>query len=296
MSFFTDTRHGLGPLAPDVMRTLWFLLLLGFGFWALLGLLAYLMQERLLYLPDIPGRSLVATPQDLGLQFEDVRLSTSNAVVIHAWSVPAAGVRYSVIFFHGNAGNISHRLDWLRILNRLRLEVLLIEYRGYGASEGRPSEEGTHRDALAAWNFLHAERALPACRIVLFGESLGGAVAARLATSVPAAGLILFSAFSSIADIAAYHYRFLPVRRLLQLNYPTRDYVARAAQPVLVMHSADDEIVPFAQAQLILQGAGDRAVFVQTAGDHNSGFLQSEFLIQKAIASFLDTLEARRQC
>lgn len=278
------------------MRTVWSLLLVGFGLWVALGLLAYLLQERLLYLPNLPGRGLVATPQDLGLRFEDVRLPTSDGVVIHAWFVPAAGARYAVIFFHGNAGNISHRLDWLRILNGLGLEVLLVEYRGYGASEGRPSEEGMHRDALAAWNYLHAERALPACRIVLFGESLGGAVAARLATSVPAAGLILFSAFSSVADIAAYHYRFLPVRRLLRLNYATRDYVARATQAVLIMHSRDDEIVPFAQSQQILHGAGDRAVFVQTTGDHNSGFLHSELLIRDAIASFLDTLEAREPC
>lgn len=279
-----------------MLRPLLSLLLLAAGAWALLALLMFAMQSRLLFQPGIPGRALAGTPADLGLAFQELRLQTADGTVIHGWYVPPppGGSGYSVLHLHGNAGNISHRLAWLPILQRAGVGALLLEYRGYGQSEGAPSEDGLHLDAQAGWDWLRGERGLPAERILLFGESLGGAVAARLATEVDAAGLVLFSAFTSVPDIAAHHYRWLPVRQLARLWFPTGDYLASTRMPVLLMHSPDDEIVPFAHAHALLQAAPEPRFFIQTTGDHNGGFLQSESLITEGLRAFVALLEERR--
>jgi len=271
-----------------MIRALFSLTLLAAAAWALLTLLVFVSQSRLLYLPNIPGRALVATPDDLGLAWQELWLPAADGTRIHGWFVPADGAARTLLFFHGNAGNISHRLEWLRILNKLGLNVLLLEYRGYGQSEGRPSEDGIHLDAQAAWDWLRSEAAIPAERIILFGESLGAAVASRLATEVPAGGLVLFSAFTSVPDVAAQHYWFLPVHLLARFWHPTVEYVGDADMPVLIMHSPDDEIVPFEHAHRILAAAREPKLFVQTAGDHNNGFLLSESLIREAISAFAE--------
>lgn len=278
-----------------MLRPLLSLLLFAAGAWALLALLMFAMQSRLLFQPGIPGRALVATPGDLGLAWQELRLTTADGTVIHGWHIPAEqpGSGYELLFLHGNAGNISHRLEWLRILNGLGLGVLLLEYRGYGQSGGAPSEDGLHLDAQAGWDWLRGERQVPAERILLFGESLGAAVATRLATEVDAGGLVLFSALTSVPDVAAHHYSWLPVRSLARLYFPTVDYLPRVRAPVLLMHSPDDEIVPFSHARELLRAAPEPRFFVQTAGDHNSGFLYSESLVSEGLRAFLAVLDER---
>lgn len=280
---------------PTMVRPLLSLLLFAAGAWALLALLMFAMQSRLLFQPGIPGRALVATPGDLGLDWQELRLTAADGTVLHGWHVPAAapGSGYELLFLHGNAGNISHRLEWLRILNRLGLGVLLLEYRGYGQSAGTPSEDGLHLDAQAGWDWLRGERQVPAGRILLFGESLGAAVATRLAAEVDAGGLVLFSAFTSVPDVAAHHYSWLPVRGLARLYFPTVDHLPRVRAPVLLMHSPDDEIVPFSHAHELLRAAPEPRFFVQTAGDHNSGFLYSESLVSEGLRAFLALLDER---
>lgn len=152
------------------------------GAYVVLLLALYLGQDHLLYLPDIPGRELVGSPQDIGLSYDEVRIDTADGVALHGWYVPAPQARGTLLFLHGNAGNISHRLDSLRIFHRLGLNVLIFDYRGYGQSAGRPSEVGTQQDVLAAWRYLTVTRGETPARIVLFGRSLGAALAAWLAT------------------------------------------------------------------------------------------------------------------
>jgi hypothetical protein len=235
----------------------------------------YLGQSHLLYLPGLPSRDLAMTPKDIGLAYEDVWLRTDDGVRLHAWYLPAAQPRGTLLFFHGNAGNISHRLDSLRIFHQLKLSVLIFDYRGYGRSEGSPSEEGTRRDAAAAWRYLMETRAVAPQQTVLFGRSLGAAVAAQLATQQPPGALIVESAFTSVPDMAAELYWWMPARWLSRFEYATRDYVAQVRCPVLVVHSPEDEIIPFHHGEAIFAAAREPKTLLRLRGSHNEGFLQS---------------------
>ena len=187
------------------------------------SLMLYLLQERMVFLPHMPGRSLDATPETAGLAYEDAWIETEDGERLHGWFVPADNARGTLLFFHGNAGNISHRLESLMIFNRLGLDVLIVDYRGYGQSSGKASEEGTYRDARAAWNYLLSERQVPAGRIVIFGRSLGGAVGAWLASQpdVEPAGIVIESTFSSGLDMGKRLYPVLPVRLTFTRDSPT---------------------------------------------------------------------------
>jgi fermentation-respiration switch protein FrsA (DUF1100 family) len=269
------------------LRTLLPLLLLGALAYGAVVMLIYLFQGRLLYLPSIPGRSLIGTPADIGLTFEDMGLLTADGLRLHAWFVPAAGARQVVLFCHGNAGNISHRLDWLRILHGLGLSTLIFDYRGYGASAGSPDEAGTYMDAEAAWRQLTSERGYQPAQVILFGESLGGAVAAHLARQVTPGALVLASTFTSVTAVAAHHYRFLPVRWLSRFRYAAADDVADVRAPVLIIHSRDDEIVPFAHGQEIYRRAREPKTFLEISGDHNGAFMLSEAQLTAGLQRFL---------
>jgi fermentation-respiration switch protein FrsA (DUF1100 family) len=264
------------------------ILLSGLAGYALLVAFVYFMQARLIYYPDMPGRELTETPRSIGLAFEDVRFTAEDGVELHGWFVPgASGDRPVAILCHGNAGNISHRLDKLAMLHELGLAVLLFDYRGYGQSRGSPTEQGTYRDAHAAWNYLTQRRGLEPKDIVIFGESLGGAIAAELAADKTPAALILVSTFTSAPDLARKYYWYLPVRLIARFRYPTSEYVARVRAPILVIHSRDDEIVPFAHGQELYRIAHEPKTLVEISGDHNAGFLMSEALIAESMRRFL---------
>jgi len=270
-----------------VQRAARILSLIGAGYLALL-LAMYFGQSSLLYLPDIPSRELVASPRDIGLAHEDVHLETADGVRLHGWYLPAPDARGTLLFLHGNAGNISHRLDSLRIFHDLGLAVLIIDYRGYGRSEGRPSEAGLQQDALAAWRHLVETRQVPPERIVVFGRSLGASLAAWLAAREDAGGLILESGFISVPELAAELYWWLPVRWLAHLRHDTRAYVAAARAPVLVAHSPDDEIIPYRHGRVLYDAAPEPKRFLQLRGDHNSGFLRSGADYTRGLRAFLD--------
>lgn len=266
------------------MRTLFSVLTIAAGVYVGLGLLLYLMQGRMVFLANLPGRALTATPGDIGLAYENVSIDTADGERLHGWYVPAGG-NGVVLFFHGNAGNISHRLDSLAIFHKLGLDTLIIDYRGYGESTGSPSEEGTYRDAQAAWDHLVNERGIAPRRIIVFGRSLGGAVGAWLASRTRPAGVIIESCFSSGADMARRLYPFLPARLITRLRYPVTDYARGISSPLLVVHSRDDEIIPFEMGQSIFDAAPGPKTFLELRGDHNTGFLLSR-------ASYVPALEA----
>jgi len=251
-----------------------------------LNLLMFVMQARFIYFPSQP---LAFTPADAGLEYEDVWLTTEDDVRIHGWYVPAAEAQYTVLFLHGNGGNISHRVQTLEIFHRLGLNTLIIDYRGYGRSAGKPSETGTYRDAMAAWHFLVRNRT-EADNIILFGRSLGGAVALWLATSAAHRGLVLESTFTSLADMAAYHYPLLPVRYLLRYRYDNLSRVGRLTTPVLVVHSAEDRIVPFSQGQRLYTEVPAIKTFLQIEGGHNDGFLASGKRYVNGLQDFVGSL------
>jgi len=229
-------------------------------------------QAKLIW---FPGESRGITPRDAGLGFEELTLTTQDGERLHAWLIPAAGEpRGALLLSHGNAGTIEDRLDVARFFVDSHLSVLLYDYRGYGRSSGSPSEEGTYLDARAAWKELVERRGFAPARILLYGESLGGGVTSQLATEVKSGGVILHDTFSSLADAAAYHYPWLPVRWLLRVHYDNLAKIGRISAPVLVIHSPDDEVIPFEQGERLFAAAAEPKEFLETVGAHNGpGYL-----------------------
>ncbi|MBA3032839.1 MAG: alpha/beta hydrolase [Rhodocyclaceae bacterium] len=251
------------------------------------ALVLYLLQPSLIYFPEI-DRALAATPQQAGLPYEDVKLVTADGVTLHGWLVPAANPpRGSVLFLHGNAGNISHRLDSLRMFHRLGYNTLIVDYRGYGNSAGEPTEQGTYRDAEAAWAYLTQTRGIPAASVVLFGESLGGAIAAWLASRHTPAALIISSGFTSVPDLAADIYPYMPVRWLARFSYDTRAYLRATTAPVFIAHSPGDEIIPFRHGRALYEAAQDPKHFLELAGGHNEGFIFARASWAQTLGEFL---------
>ncbi len=269
------------------MRVIWSVLSIAAV--AYLGLAAYLylFQERYVY---FPSEAVAETPAAVGLGYDDVRFQSDDGMLLRGWFVPAAGARFTLLFCHGNGGNISHRLDSLRIFHRLGLSVFIFDYRGYGQSTGKPSEQGTYRDAEAAWRYLVKNRGIPAPHIIDFGRSLGAGVATWLAMEHPPRALILESAFTSVPDMGAALYPFLPVRALSRIRYNTLRRIASVHRPLLVIHSRDDEIVPFAHGRRIFEAANQPKTFLEIHGSHNNGFLASIDDYSQGLADFVRTL------
>ncbi len=259
-----------------------FIVMLGYG--VLLGYV-YFFQARLVYFPGIGFGG--AVPSDIGLDYEDVEFETADSLRLHGWYIAADQARGVVLFFHGNAGNISHRLDSIKFFHELGFSVFIIDYRGYGKSEGKTDEQGTYRDAEAAWRHLVEDRGIDPGMIVIFGRSLGASIAAWLASRTNPAALIIESAFTSAPDLGRYHYWFLPVRALARIHYDTRSYVEQVSAPTLVVHSVDDEIVPFAHGKKLFASAREPKAFVELQGGHNDGFFVSRADYIKALGEFL---------
>lgn len=282
----------LNPCIEGAMRTIASLIVIAAACYVLLGVVLYLMQERMVFLARLPGRALEVTPRHAGFEYVDVNLETTDGLSLHGWYVYAPDSRGTVLFLHGNAGNISHRLDSIAVFHDLGLDTFIIDYRGYGQSEGKPSEAGTYRDAEAAWQYLVTQRGEDPARIIMFGRSIGGGVAAWLATRHKAAALIVESSFTSAVEMAAHFYPYMPVRLISRLQYPVADYVARVECPVLIIHSRDDEIIPFAMGKALYEAAPAPKAFLELVGDHNNGFLLSGERYRDKLAQFItDHLE-----
>lgn len=264
-----------------------FLLILVALVYGFMLLFIFLYQSHLLFLPNIAGRSVDATPATVGLAYESVTLTTSDDVELDGWFLAAEQARGVILFCHGNAGNISHRLDSLLLFHRLGYSVLIFDYRGYGRSQGRPTEAGTYRDAEAAWHYLVDKRRIEPGHIILFGRSLGAAVAAHLATVQQPGALILESCFTSVPDMAAELYPLFPVRLLSRLRYSVVDSLKKLSCPVLVVHSPDDEIIPYSHGERIFAAARPPKAFLELRGGHNEGFLITGPAYAQGLADFL---------
>jgi uncharacterized protein len=263
-----------------------------------LAITLYLGQSNLVYMPS---QELVDTPASMGIKFEDIQIKTKDNVNLDAWFVPAKDndkVGKGVILFcHGNGGNISNRISYLPIFKDLGLATFLFDYRGYGKSEGKPSEEGTYNDVEAAWQYLTQEKQIPPQKIIIYGESLGGAIASYLAQKISqqerknsAGGLILASTFTSISDRASELYPFLPIRFLSRFSYNSIDRLPSIKSPVLIIHSTDDEIIPFHHGDRNFQAANQPKKLVKLRGDHNGGFLDSLETYRNGLNEFIQSI------
>ena len=246
----------------------------------------YVAQDSLVYYPGI-AREISTTPAAHGLAYEDLTIATEDGEKLNAWWIPAEARRGAVLLLHGNAGNISHRIDYARMFRKMGYGTLLVDYRGYGKSSGSPSEEGTYRDAVAAWRWL-TSRGVREDEIVLFGESLGAAVAAWLAARHAPRALVIASAFTSVPDLGAELYRFIPVRLLSRIHYDTLAQLPRVRAPVLIAHSAEDDIIPYAHGRRLFAAANEPKTFLELRGGHNDGFIFVRAEWVAALQSFLE--------
>jgi uncharacterized protein len=253
--------------------------------YAVLLLIVYLKQDSMLYFPE---RELWTTPKSAGLTYEDVTLKTIDGVKLSAWYIPADNEQGVLLFCHGNAGNISHRLDSLKIFHSLNLSVLIFDYRGYGKSEGKPTEQGTYLDAEAAWEYLIQDKKKSPDHIILFGRSLGAAVASEIAKRKNPGALIVESAFTSAPDLGQSLYPWLPVRLLSKYHYPTKENLSVLSCPKLIIHSPEDEIIPFEHGQRLYEQASQPKEFLSIRGGHNEGFLTSGKIYTEGIKLFLE--------
>ena len=253
------------------------------------GLILFLLIAARLLLPSLafhPTRDPGATPGDVGLRWEDVTLTTDDGVRLHAWYVPAENARGTLLFCHGNGGNLSWRVDSLRIFHDLGLSSFIFDYRGYGQSEGVPSPEGLARDARAAWDWLR-DRGVEPGGIVLFGRSLGGAVALELTRSVTPRALILESTFASPFGVLRLDFLAPLLRLAVGDVWNSREAAGRLAIPVLCLHSPDDGIVPFREGRRLYEAVAGEKAFVEIRGGHNEGFLLSRETYVPALDRFL---------
>ena len=243
-----------------------------------------------------PDRVLTATGAELGRPFEDVRFKASDGVELNGWFFPASTnshrPKLAVLVCHGNAGNISHRLDTCAALLATGVNVFVFDYRGYGRSQGRPSEEGTYRDAQAAYQWLR-QKGFAGTNIIAFGESLGGGIAAELAVREPLGGLVLQSTFTSIPDMGAELFPWLPVRWLGTIHYDTQSKLPRLHVPVLVMHSPADELIRFHHGQSNFAAANEPKLFWELKGEHNDPLADAQHFIA-GMEKFLALVESGR--
>ena len=226
----------------------------------------FLNQSSYIFRPTYPWTS---TPEALGLPYEEVSFFAADGTKLSGWFIPAPEATRAVLFCHGNSNNMSADLDAIKVFHGLGLHALVFDYRGYGKSEGTPDEEGTYADAEAAWKYLTETRKTDPKDILIWGRSLGAAIAAELALRHAPRALILEAAFTSLKDLAAQMYPHFPVKWLLRSQYDTAAKLSRLAGcPVLIVHSREDEVVPFDQGERVYQAARDPKHFLEIKGPH----------------------------
>ena len=230
-----------------------------------------LIDKRFIFFPE---RELQSDPSRWGLEYEEVHFPAADGVKLHGWYVPG-NKDVTWIWFHGNAGNISDRLENLTLLNsRLGVNIFLFDYRGYGLSEGTISEEGTYRDAQGALDYVRSREGIDTGNILYFGRSLGSAVAVWLATQQQPYGLVLESPFASIRDMAQLVHPRLPLYLLVRTKYDSLSRIGRVSAPVLVIHGDKDETIPLSQAQKLYDAAQDpKQLYIIPGADHNNTYL-----------------------
>jgi fermentation-respiration switch protein FrsA (DUF1100 family) len=255
--------------------------------YVLFGLYLFLFQSQYVYFPKFPERILTETPGRIGLTYEKVFLEVEKEERISGWFVTVEDSRGVILFCHGNAGNMGHRLESIRIFTELALDVFIFDYRGYGESEGKPSELNTYGDAEAAWKYLVEERHIDPEKIIVFGRSLGGGVASYIASVVSPGMLILESTFTSLPDVAAPRFPYMPITLIMRIKYPTSEYLENVNCPVLIIHSRDDEEIPFTHSEKLYEKAVDPKEFLEIKGTHNEGYKESSPSYEEGLDRFI---------
>ncbi len=256
-------------------------------FYILVGLIALVWFFRWFERANVwmPRSEFMATPDILDLEYEDVHFTALDGVRLHGWYIPSATPRASLLFCHGNGGNISHRTESIRQFHSLNLNIFIFDYRGYGQSEGRLSEEGTYLDAQAAYRWL--KQKTPDLPLISFGRSLGTAIAVELALRENPDLLFFESGFKSVPSMGKELFPFLPVDSITTINYDNLSKIPKIDIPKLFIHSPNDDIIPYTQGRAVYEAALPPKEFVDISGTHNEGYITSESNYLQAIDHFL---------
>jgi uncharacterized protein len=257
--------------------------------YAAILLLLRVYESKLIYFPG-PERNLVAPDPSLGLSVQRVEIATQDQGKLVAWVIPAQSAStFWLLVCHGNAGNLSEfdRPVHYAGLHQLGLNLLAFDYRGYGESAGIPSEAGLYRDVDAAYRYLTSERGVPVSKIIIFGHSLGSAVAIDLASRVPAAALIVEGAFTSATDRGQELYPYIPVRWIAASRFSSIDKIGRVTVPKLFLHATEDEVIPLAHGRRLYEAAMPPKTFVELRGGHGDAFDVDSARYFGSIANFL---------
>lgn len=246
-------------------------------------LFARYIERRSIY---FPMKDVISNPASVGLAYEEVYFDTPDYKRLNGWYIANDKAKFTIIFCHGNAGNISHRLEKILIFYNLGLNIFIFDYRGYGKSIGVPSESGLYEDAGAAYNYLTKEREISKDSIILYGESIGGAVAIDLARRNKVGGLITEETLSSVKDMSYIAFPFIPYF-IFSSRFDSVSKIKDIACPKLVIHSIDDEIVPFRLGEKLFDAAMPPKEFLKIKGSHNTAFLESREEYVSGIKTFI---------
>lgn len=309
-----DANTAEQPTVPFWRWALWWFFKRAVFWYVVICVLLYLFQRRLIY---VPSRAEKITVKDSGLAngtIGDVSFPTEDGLTLRAWHALPFGTAAStgeafakhladgrpvVLFFHGNGGDRRGRIPYARLMTNAGAHVLLIDYRGYGDNPGAPSETGLHRDALAAWNYAVKTCGVKPANIVIFGESLGGGPAVKLAqvqcdAGTPPGGLYLRSTFSSLKAAASHHYSWLPVRALLMDQFRSDESIPKVTCPIAMIHGTADRIVPFQLGEALFQAApkqssnGIKKRLTRLVGvGHNNVLFNSAAILERDLKQFL---------
>lgn len=247
-----------------------------------------LFENKLIYFPSkFPAGSWEEAKQE-GFQPEDVFLQTTDGVKIHGWFVRGENAKATILFFHGNAGNLSDRYDWVRDLSRLPANVFILDYRGYGKSEGSPNEKGIYLDAQAAYRYLTEQQKVDPKTLVLYGKSIGSGPACELASKFPCAGLILQSPFTKVKDMADRLIPPLPLRWVVRTRFDNLEKIQKITVPKLIVHSRNDEVIPFWMGEKLFQASAEPKQFQAfTRAGHNDLISMERPALLKLFGEFL---------
>ncbi|UCD55652.1 MAG: alpha/beta hydrolase [Candidatus Omnitrophota bacterium] len=263
-----------------------------FFFWLVVFSVLFVIWVRSIERHSIyfPMKEVKIAPDAIGLPYEEVYFKTSDNIRLHSWFISNDKAGFTIIFCHGNAGNISHRLEKIALFYKLGLNVFIFDYRGYGKSEGSPSEPGLYKDVDAAYKYLVEKRKVPENNIILYGESIGGAVAVNLAAKNEVGALITEETFTSIKDMIKIYYPLIP-HFIISSKLDSVSKIKNIKSPKLIIHSIDDEIVPFRLGEKLFDAAKPPKKFLKIRGSHNTCFLDSEEEFTEGIRSFLSEIK-----
>jgi len=247
----------------------------------------YFRQSALIH---IPYGQFVAVPSEYGMGYEDVWVETNDGARLHGWHIPHPDSRFTVLYLHGNAGNISYLMDTYQVLHELGVSILTYDYRSYGQSAGALSEPAMYDDAERMFDYLVDHRNIRPEEIIVVGRSLGTAIASWVSATRSPAGLIMESAFTSMAELAGVHYPWLPTSMLLRWNYDSLSRIEKVRCPVLFFHSREDSLTPFSLGQTLFEATRSKKEFIEIHGGHNAGYVESRQIYVDGLRNFINSL------